>query len=40
MKISEPQKIHQAVDFYHAMEHLDSVAKLANCFSDKQKKRC
>jgi hypothetical protein len=34
-----PEKIHQAVDFYHAMEHLGSVADLAKCFNDKQKKK-
>lgn len=33
------QKIHQAVDFYHAMQHLGSLADLAGCFSDKQKKK-
>jgi hypothetical protein len=34
-----PEKIHQAVDFYHAMEHLGSAADLARCFNDKQKKK-
>jgi hypothetical protein len=34
-----PEKIHQAVDFYHAMEHLGSAADLAKCFSAKQKKK-
>jgi hypothetical protein len=34
-----PKKIHQAVDFYHAVEHLSNVADLAKCFSEKQKKR-
>jgi len=34
-----PEKIHQAVDFYHAMEHLGKAADLAGCFNDKQKKR-
>ena len=33
-----PEKIHQAIDFYHAMEHLGSVADLAK-FNDKQKKK-
>lgn len=34
-----PEKIHQAVDFYHAMEHLGNAADLAKCFNDKQKKK-
>ena len=34
-----PEKIHQAVDFYHAMQHLGSAADLARCFNDKQKKK-
>jgi hypothetical protein len=34
-----PEKVHQAVDFYHAMEHLGSAADLAKCFNDKQKKK-
>lgn len=34
-----PEKIHQAVDFYHAMEHLGSAADLARCFNDKEKKK-
>lgn len=34
-----PEKIHQAVDFYHAMEHLGKAADLSKCFNDKQKKR-
>jgi hypothetical protein len=33
------EKIHQAVDFYHAMEHLGSAADLAGCFNDKQKRK-
>ena len=33
------EKIHEAVDFYHAMEHLGSAADLAKCFNDKQKKK-
>jgi hypothetical protein len=33
------EKIHQAIDFYHAMEHLGSAADLAKCFNDKQKKK-
>jgi hypothetical protein len=38
LKVDE-QKVHQAVDFYHAMEHLSSAADLAGSFTDKQKKR-
>jgi hypothetical protein len=38
LKVDE-KKIHQAVDFYHAMQHLGSLADLAGCFSDKQKKK-
>ena len=34
-----PEKIHQAVDFYHAMEHLGSAVDQAKCFNDKQKKK-
>jgi hypothetical protein len=34
-----PEKIHQAVDFYHAMQHLGKAADLAGCFNDKQKKK-
>jgi len=34
-----PEKIYQAVDFYHAIEHLGSAADLAKCFNDKQKKK-
>jgi hypothetical protein len=34
-----PEKIHEAVDFYHAMEHLGKAADLAKCFTDKQKKK-
>lgn len=33
------EKIHQAVDFYHAVEHLGNVADLTRCFNEKQKKR-
>lgn len=32
-------KIHQAVDFYHALQHLRSAADLAKCFNAKQKKK-
>jgi len=32
-------KVQQAVDFYHAVEHLGKVADLAGCFNGKQKKR-
>ncbi len=32
-------RIYEAVDFYHAMEHLGKVAELSGCFNDKQKKR-
>ncbi len=35
----DAKKIHQAVDFYHAMEHLGSAADLAKCFNEKQKKK-
>jgi hypothetical protein len=34
-----PEKVHQAVDFYHAMEHLGKAADLAGCFNEKQKKK-
>jgi hypothetical protein len=34
-----PGKIHQAIDFYHAMEHLGRAADLVRCFNDKQKKK-
>jgi hypothetical protein len=38
LKVDE-KKIHQAVDFYHAMQHLGNVADLAGCFDAKQKKK-
>jgi hypothetical protein len=34
-----PEKVHQAIDFYHAMEHLGKAADLAKCFDAKQKKK-
>lgn len=33
------EKVHQAVDFYHAMEHLGKAADLAGCFNESQKKK-
>lgn len=35
----DAEKIHEAVDFYHAMVHLGKVAELSGCFNDKQKKK-
>jgi hypothetical protein len=38
LKVDE-QKVHQAVDFYHAVQHLSSAADLAGSFTDRQKKK-